>query len=321
MQVSILIPLFNCAQYLKASLSSILSQTHKDIEVVIIDNGSTDDPLSIINSFKDSRIKYYNIERKSLANTLNYGIEKCSNEIVARMDADDLMSKTRIEKQLKIFKEHRENLILSSQYSIFQNDKILYNIKSSTEDKSIRKRLALHSEIIHSGAMYNKSFVVSNGGYNTNVRIEDYELWLRLNSKAYFLNVPEILSFVRYRPDSISWSNLKNKNKDIYNYQEKYYTDESLKDLGYKSETEREIIKGWREYFYGNKNTARRSWRLKALLKNPKLILAFITTLLSDALLIKFTEFRLKFRLKYIFYYFASENIKLRKEFKQLINT
>ena len=319
MSISVLMPIYNCADYLMASLSSVLKQTFQDFEIIIVDNESTDDPLSIIKSFNDSRIKYYSIERLSLANTLNTGLAKCNFDIVARLDADDLMANTRLEKQYKSFKNSSENLILSSWYAIFENNKILYTVRTSTVDAQIKKRLALHSEIIHSGVMYNKNFILENGGYDPQVKIEDYELWLRLSSKAEFRNIPEYLSFVRYRQNSISWSNIEKKNIEIYHYQEKYFSDKYLSYLGYKTFNEQNIVKGWREYFYGDKKKARKFWKVNNILTNARIAAAFPVTFISKHLLEKFKESRMKFRLKYYFTFFSSVNINLRKEFSNLI--
>ena len=319
MSISVLIPLYNCAEYLKTSLSSVVNQTYKDIEIVIIDNYSTDNPLEIINSFKDERIKYFKLEKSTLSNTLNYGLTKCTHEIVARMDADDIMIPQRLEKQINIFRESGSSLILSSWYSIFEKEKILYTVRSAKGHREIRKRLALHSEIIHSGVMYNKDFILSFGGYDPKIKIEDYELWLRVNNKAEFRNIPEVLTIVRYRPESISWSDLDTKKKSIYDYQEKYFSDEMLSNIGYKSRSEQQIIKGWREYFYGEKSKARTYWKNANSKLEIRRMLAALTTYFPEDKFVKFKESRAKFRLAYLLNYYSGESKTSRSAFKRLL--
>ncbi|CAN5670115.1 glycosyltransferase family 2 protein [soil metagenome] len=321
MSVSILMPLYNCAQFLKDSLTSIIKQTYQDFEIIIVDNYSTDDPLSIIDEIGDSRIKYYKYAKSNLSNSLNFGLSKCTFEIVARFDADDLMVNERLEKQLSVFNLGKKNLILSSWYGIYVGNKVLYTIKTSVNNETIRKRLALHSEIIHSGVMFNKTFIIEKGGYDPEIRIEDYEMWLRLNYEAEFRNIPEILSLVRFRDTSTSWSNLEIKNKEIYSYQEKYFNEASLSGLGYKSEKERNDLKGWREFFYGKKELARDYWKISGTPFRVKYIVASLITRLPERTFVYIKELRLRFRLIYLLNYFSSENRKVRSDLNKLVKS
>ena len=101
--ISILLPVFNVEKYLRQSIESILFNTFKNFELVIVNDGSTDNTDSIIKSYKDPRIKYLIKTNSGLIETLNYGLKKCSYPIVMRMDGDDVITENKIQKQLNYF--------------------------------------------------------------------------------------------------------------------------------------------------------------------------------------------------------------------------
>ena len=101
--ISILLPVFNVEKYLRQSIESILFNTFKNFELVIVDDGSTDNTDSIIKSYKDPRINYLIKTNSGLIETLNYGLKKCSYPIVMRMDGDDVITENKIQKQLNYF--------------------------------------------------------------------------------------------------------------------------------------------------------------------------------------------------------------------------
>ena len=107
MKVSIAIPFYNAEKYLRDSIRSVFAQTHQDWELILMDDGSTDGSLAIAKSIKDSRVSVYSDgKNKKLAARLNEITKLAKYDIIARMDADDLMSPTRIEKQLNILKDN-----------------------------------------------------------------------------------------------------------------------------------------------------------------------------------------------------------------------
>jgi glycosyltransferase involved in cell wall biosynthesis len=109
-KISILLPVFNEEKYIKKCIQSILDSSYQNYEVVIVNDGSTDETLSIVNKIDDPRIKVYNKQNSGLTDSLNYGIDKCENEIIMRMDGDDLIHPLKIENQLDEF--NRKDIIL-----------------------------------------------------------------------------------------------------------------------------------------------------------------------------------------------------------------
>src|SRR3989338_9159858 len=103
-KVSVILPTYNCARYLPDSISSVLSQTFQDFELLIIDDGSTDNTRDFIeNNYKDPRVRYIRQEHSGLAGARNTGLVSSKGEYVTFLDADDLFLKEKIEKQIAVF--------------------------------------------------------------------------------------------------------------------------------------------------------------------------------------------------------------------------
>lgn len=312
--ITVLMTTYNNAEYLSPSIKSILNQTYNNFNFIIIDDGSTDNSKEIINGFKDERIKYYRIENSGLGAALNYGLKLSETELIVRMDADDISLPDRIAKQYNFILKNKNYDIISSWYSAFENKKLLYTIRTPESDEEIKKRFALHSEVIHAGMLYKKDKIVSNGGYKPIV-FEDYELWLRVKDKVKFYNLQEVLLLVRYRTDSFSRENIIEKNKLVYNIQAPYYGNDFQKIFLLRSDTEENKLRGWREFFYGEEKKASVYWNKIGinLLTMPRIIIAELVLLFPKKFILWFKENRIKFRLKYSLSYFSDDNIKLRK--------
>lgn len=314
--ITVLLPTYNNSLHITSAVRSILGQTFKDFELLIIDDCSTDDTVGKIKSFNDPRIRLIiNNENKELGKTLNIGLEKAKYELVARMDGDDISLPERLQKQYEYMTANGGTDVLSCSYAVFSSDKILYTIKTSENHNDIKKRLALHSEIIHPGVMYRKSRILENGGYGDSY-IEDYELWLRVKDKLKFHNLRETLLLKRYHGKSISLD-IERKNKNVYEYTEKYYHN-PVAEFGIDKKEEN-IIRGWREYFYGSRSKTRKYF-LKSpfrLFLSPRIFIGLFVTFLNNNLFLKFKEMRFRFRAGYWFKYISKENRMLRKHLKK----
>ncbi|MBN8569572.1 MAG: glycosyltransferase [Ignavibacteria bacterium] len=312
--LTVLMTTYNNAEYLSASIRSILNQTYNNFNFIIVDDGSTDNSKEIIDGFKDERIKYYRIENSGLGAALNYGLKLSETELIVRMDADDISLPDRIAKQYNFISKNKNYDIISSWYSAFENIKLLYTIRTPESDEEIKKRFALHSEVIHAGMLYKKDKIISNGGYKPIV-FEDYELWLRIKDKVKFYNLQEVLLLVRYRTNSFSRENIVEKNKLVYAIQAPYYGNDFQKNFLLKSEVEESKLRGWREFFYGEEKKATVYWNKIgiSLFAMPRIIIAKLVLLFPKKFILWFKENRIRFRLKYFLSYFSDENIKLRK--------
>jgi glycosyltransferase involved in cell wall biosynthesis len=209
--VTVLMPVYNGEIYLREAIDSILSQTYKDFEFLIINDGSTDNSENIINSYNDSRILYVKNESNlRLIATLNKGIELAQGKYIVRMDADDISAPTRIEKQVAFMEKNEDVGLCGSWFTSFgdvqesvckykeQHDEILfkmfYQCHFCHPSLIIRKKVFDDLEI-----PFDKQFI----------HAEDYELYFRLSTKWKFHNLQESLVKYRIHSSSVSRQNEK----------------------------------------------------------------------------------------------------------------
>ena len=167
-------------------VNSILNQSFKEFEFIIVDDGSTDNTEEIVKSFKDSRIRYFRLEHKGFVDSANFGISEASSEWIARMDADDIAVQNRFEKQIGHLNKNPEVSFTSCWYAVFSGTKNSFIVRTPVANDQILKRLSLHSVICHPGAIFNKKDFNFANGYIPDTR-EDYDLWLRMKDRSLFL--------------------------------------------------------------------------------------------------------------------------------------
>jgi glycosyltransferase involved in cell wall biosynthesis len=217
--ISVLIPVYNTnILYLRECIESVLNQTYKDFEIVIINNGSTDEStnafLNLLRGF--DRIKIHNCPRefgkKNLSVALNFGLTKCKYEYVARMDSDDIMVSTRLEDQINYMKEHTEVDILGGKVKNMFGAQIETNHPSYVPPFFYKVSTFFLS---HPAVMYKRSKIVSIGGYPDypDKISEDYMLWARcLRAGMVIHNLQNIIVYYRNRDDNLSEIDSKHPN-------------------------------------------------------------------------------------------------------------
>lgn len=207
--ISIVLPTYNSEKTIKRSLESILFQSFKDYEIIIIDDGSKDKTVSIIKEFQDKRIKFfYNFINKGLAFTLNKAISLSKYDLIARFDSDDLMLPNRIQKQYEFMIKNKNidilgtNALLRKEFN--QKAYSITNLKLNHND--IVKQDISNLWVIHPSVMIRKNILIDNK-YNEQLkRTEDLDLWLRLKRNNYkFANLKE--AYIEYTTKSFkrSW--------------------------------------------------------------------------------------------------------------------
>jgi len=206
--VSVLMPVYNADKFLNESINSILDQTFTDFEFIIINDGSTDSSLKIIQELrkKDNRITLINRKNKGLITSLNEYVSVAKGKYLVRMDADDISHQNRISEQLKFMEEHPDISILGSYIECF-GDNITNSIwKLPSQDEALKARLIFTVPFCHPSVMY-KKIIFSEGGFRYQkdfINAEDYELWTSLSEKYKFGVVPKVLLKYRYVPTSVS---------------------------------------------------------------------------------------------------------------------
>jgi glycosyltransferase involved in cell wall biosynthesis len=181
MKLTVLMPVYNGGERTKSAIKSILRQTYKDFEFLIVDDGSTDNTEEIISLFKDLRINYKKIEHSGISKALNFGINNASGDYIARMDSDDISLLNRLELQIAEFEKDTSISVLSNWYAHMNSDhKVFRIVKTPLENTKIKKELLFHSVICHASSIMKKSDIMKIGLYNPEYDgLEDYELWLR----------------------------------------------------------------------------------------------------------------------------------------------
>lgn len=207
-KVSVILPTYNAEKFLEETIDSILAQTCKDFEILVIDDNSKDNTRKIVKSYKDKRIKLINGPQKGLAAALNYGIKKAQGEYIARVDADDTALPTRFEKQIKFLDENPNISVLGTWQEHFEDNKVLGNHESSCTHEEIKVALIFNCDMCHSTLMFRKAdFIKNNIQYPEGSPQEDYELWLSIINKLKFANLPEVLG--RHRHSAFNITNAK----------------------------------------------------------------------------------------------------------------
>jgi glycosyltransferase involved in cell wall biosynthesis len=207
-KVSVVLPVYNGEEYLRASLDSIFSQTYSDFELIIINDGSTDGSKAILDSINDRRVRVYHQENIGLAATLNRGVKLARGEYVARQDQDDVSYPERLEKQVRYLDANPECALLGTRAEIWVGNKKTERAHDHlTECADLRFDLLFDNPFVHSSVMFRKDVVCELGGYameKSRQPPEDYELWSRIARVAYVGNLPERLVAYREVPKSMS---------------------------------------------------------------------------------------------------------------------
>ena len=203
-KISILMAVFNGAATLKEAIDSILSQTFKDFEFIIINDGSTDDTLSIIESYQDTRIRVINNKiNLGLIKSLNIGLQEARAEYIARMDADDIAMPDRLSIQFYFLEKNKDVFLLgTSAWIIDENGCLIKKIKSIA-NKDLSKILPIKNCLMHPSIMFRN---VPNLFYREKmIHCEDYDFYLRLITEGRTLkNLGDPLIKYRISPNSIS---------------------------------------------------------------------------------------------------------------------
>ncbi len=208
--VTVLMALYNGGEYLKETVRSVLNQTYRNFEFLIVNDCSTDNSLAVIESFHDERIKVHTNER-NLGQTpsLNAGLALARGEYFARMDGDDLALPQWLEAQLDYIQKYPQHSVVSSYaVAIDEKNRIKKLYKPPQDRQNIILRSLITPPIHHVGSIFKKKDIIDNGGYdNRYVYAADYELWERLiRNNLQITTNPEILVAIREHGRSVSRS-------------------------------------------------------------------------------------------------------------------
>lgn len=216
MKVSILLPVYNAEYTIKETIDSILNQTYSNFDVVIINDGSSDNSEQTILEYKDKRIHYYkNESNKGLIYTLNRGIELCKGKYIVRIDADDIMLPTRLEEQIKFMEEHPTIVASGSAVIKFFPDGKQKIYTPPLKSQVIKYKILLGSPIPHPSAIIRREILLKyNIRYDINyIHAEDYKFWYDLSKIGLLANIRKPLIMYRCSTEQVSQKHKETQNR------------------------------------------------------------------------------------------------------------
>ncbi len=206
--IDVIIPTFNSMPWIKNTIKSVLEQTHKDLNVYVIDDGSTDNTETFIKSLKDKRITYIKKENAGVSSARNVGIQHAKSDYIAFVDADDIWYPEKLEKQLKLLLEDPGvGLVYGHHYVIDEDDVVQRNLRIWKRGH-IADELSGGNLIAGSASMVliRRSVLDQVGLFREDlINGEDWELWLRIALISKIDFVPEILAAIRQHSNSAQY--------------------------------------------------------------------------------------------------------------------
>lgn len=212
--ISVIMPVYNGEKYLRAAIDSVLGQTYRDYEFIIINDGSRDGTQNIIDSYQDPRIVTVVQENMGVARSLNKGLSMAKGEYIRRHDADDVSLPQHLEKQVLFMEEHPEYALISDQIA-YMTDRGKRAIKYRNPRQDFFKgrpfvdvdynTYTRYRPVIHATVLMRTRVVQELGGYRTGfLTSEDVDLWLRILDKHRIAVLNQCMYFVRLNEASIT---------------------------------------------------------------------------------------------------------------------
>ena len=203
-----MLPVYNCAHYVGQAIESMLAQTWPHFELILIDDGSTDDTPEVLRRYRDPRIQLVRHKNRGLAATLNRGIEMAQGHYIARQDQDDISLPERLAKQVAHLDARPDCGLVGTWAEIHREDTPTgRQHRHPADNASLQYELLLNNPFVHSSVMIRKAALDRVGGYTIDPARqppEDYELWSRIAKEYEVSNLPEVLHVYREIQGSMS---------------------------------------------------------------------------------------------------------------------
>jgi len=255
-KVSVITPAYNAQSTIGETIESVLSQTFTDFEMIIIDDGSTDDTANVVHRFKDNRIIYLYQTNKEKSEARNNGIKNAKGKYIAFLDADDTWFPEKLEKQVRLMQNNPEIGLVYSDLYYFDDetgeDLILYSRIASLHRGKIPIELLLENNFIKSNTpLIRRKIFCQVGLFDTNLDLcEDWEMWLRIIVKYPIDYIDEPLARYRIHTKVSFWDN---KPEALYKFANRMIdkTEASLVDESLVSTNTIRKSRGMVDYNYG----------------------------------------------------------------------
>ena len=236
--ISVIIPAFNEEKYIQQAIQSVLDQIYTNLELIIVDDGSTDNTSMIVKGINDPRITYIYQENASQAVARNTGLDHSSGDYVAFLDGDDYWHEEKLEKQIKYFDDLEVGLVSTDKFDV-DGHRCLETINTRIRDGYVLDHLLNGNFITNSSVMIRKELMIKHKlSFRTGIQgVEDWDLWMRLSPHCKFLFIKERLCFYRIHEANISKNLVKmlKSHEHVWEYfvQNKIAVPKTIKKSGY----------------------------------------------------------------------------------------
>jgi glycosyltransferase involved in cell wall biosynthesis len=205
-KVSVVMSVYNDESYIREAVESILNQSFKDFELIIINDGSTDRTREILSSYTDERIRLFDQENRGLTISLNRGLSLAKGSYIARMDGDDISELDRFSEEVRFLEQNKKiGLVGTYAYRIDEKGRIVSLSKYKTTTEEIREDLWVDCSFCHSSVMFRKICTEEVGMYREKVGpSEDYDLWFRIAERFDVANLPVPLQKFRINSQGVT---------------------------------------------------------------------------------------------------------------------
>jgi glycosyltransferase involved in cell wall biosynthesis len=211
-KVSVLLPVYNGERYIVQSVESILRQSYRDFELIVVNDGSTDRTGTLIKGLSDHRINLLEQENQGLTRTLNNALKVIKGEYIARQDADDLSHPDRLLRQVEFLDTRLDvGLVGSVCLCLNEDGEIIGQTPPLTDPLKLRKILRERGNpFVHGSVMFRRECIGKVGGYRIEMdRAEDYDLWLRISEYYEIAKLKEPLYLWRWSQSGISLTKME----------------------------------------------------------------------------------------------------------------
>lgn len=216
-KLTVLTPTYNCAKFLSDALSSTLQQEFQDFELIIIDDGSTDNTVDIVRRFQDDRVRYIrNPFNRGMVYSLNRGIDLARGEFIARLDADDVILGDRFSKQVKFLESNLEFGMVGSWYHTINGaGDLIGSRETSQDDETLSLLLFFQNQFAHSAVMMRSEIARALKYDKRFAYCEDHELWFRISEISKISNIQDFHLLYRWHSTNTCLQNQRQLNANL----------------------------------------------------------------------------------------------------------
>ena len=205
--VSVVIPVYNQERYVAEAVDSVLRQTYKDVELVVVDDGSTDRTPEILKGYGD-RLRYIRQENAGAASALNRGIEASRGELVGWLSSDDVYEQAKVERQVALFAARPQVSLVYTDFNVIDGSgRVTRTVRSPyyADRREFIRRLILGNFVNGSSVIARKSALLATGLFDPTMTYHaDANMWLRLLKHSDFGHVPDVLLNYRWHAGNAS---------------------------------------------------------------------------------------------------------------------